>query len=211
MTTEDAFLRAILHNPADDTPRLVYADWLDEQGDDASRLKAEFLRLTTRLTEPGRTAGWRKARRKELQQLAAGLDTDWLAVVSKLKVENCAGKREDNWQARYPAMFEFVCDKHWNQLTPTDDQTVRFCDSCRENVHYCDTIVTARQHAAEGHCIAVDLGVIRRDGDLTAMQFMMLGRPSPESVRRDEELRRPDPVSEARERRKREARQADQP
>jgi len=78
-------------------------------------------------------------------------------------------------------------------------------------VHYCDTIVTARQHAAEGHCIAVDLGVIRRDGDLTAMWTMRVGRPSPGSVRRDEGLRRPDPVSEERERRKQEVRPADQP
>lgn len=33
MTEEDALYRAILQNALDDTPRLVYADWLDEQGD----------------------------------------------------------------------------------------------------------------------------------------------------------------------------------
>lgn len=30
MTAQDAFIRKILAEPADDTPRLVYADWLDE-------------------------------------------------------------------------------------------------------------------------------------------------------------------------------------
>src|SRR5262245_44417826 len=40
--TENAFLRAILDNPDDDAPRLIYADWLDENGD-ADR--AEFIRL----------------------------------------------------------------------------------------------------------------------------------------------------------------------
>ena len=31
---EQAFLKAILDNPSDMAPRLVFADWLDEQGDD---------------------------------------------------------------------------------------------------------------------------------------------------------------------------------
>lgn len=30
--TELGLLRAILENPEDDTPRLMYADWLDENG-----------------------------------------------------------------------------------------------------------------------------------------------------------------------------------
>jgi len=37
-----AFMQAIVANPADDTPRLVYADWLDEH-DQPER--AEFIRL----------------------------------------------------------------------------------------------------------------------------------------------------------------------
>ena len=45
------FLEDIVANPDDDTPRLVYADWLDEQGDADS---AEFIRVQierTRLPE----------------------------------------------------------------------------------------------------------------------------------------------------------------
>ena len=37
----EPFLRAICENPADDAPRLVYADWLDENGDPD---RAEFIR-----------------------------------------------------------------------------------------------------------------------------------------------------------------------
>src|SRR5438105_3979758 len=33
MTPYDAFLREIKHNPADDSARLVFADWLEEQDD----------------------------------------------------------------------------------------------------------------------------------------------------------------------------------
>ncbi len=38
--TDEAFLRAILAYPEDDTPRLIYADWLEERGDP----RAELLR-----------------------------------------------------------------------------------------------------------------------------------------------------------------------
>src|SRR5262245_10720470 len=38
----EPFLRAICENPEDDTVRLVFADWLDENGDPD---RAEFIRL----------------------------------------------------------------------------------------------------------------------------------------------------------------------
>ncbi|MBP3959684.1 TIGR02996 domain-containing protein [Gemmata sp. G18] len=49
MTDHDALLRAIGENPADDTPRLVFADWLDENADvlpdpAGVRARAAFIR-----------------------------------------------------------------------------------------------------------------------------------------------------------------------
>jgi uncharacterized protein (TIGR02996 family) len=44
MTTEEALLAAILAHPDEDTPRLAYADWLDENGDESGRARAEFIR-----------------------------------------------------------------------------------------------------------------------------------------------------------------------
>jgi uncharacterized protein (TIGR02996 family) len=46
MSLRASFLQAILAAPDDDTPRLVFADWLDEQGDDA---RSEFIRAQCRL------------------------------------------------------------------------------------------------------------------------------------------------------------------
>jgi len=46
MTDADALLRAILDAPEDDAPRLVYADWLDEQGDSG---RAAFIRVQVQL------------------------------------------------------------------------------------------------------------------------------------------------------------------
>ena len=62
MPDDDAFLRAIGEAPADDAPRLVYADWLDEHGD-ADR--AEFIRVQVEI-DPYRRADsdldrWRRA------------------------------------------------------------------------------------------------------------------------------------------------------
>ncbi|MFO0824094.1 MAG: TIGR02996 domain-containing protein [Gemmataceae bacterium] len=45
MSDEEALLAAIIANPDEDTPRLVYADWLDENGQPE---RAEFIRLQIR-------------------------------------------------------------------------------------------------------------------------------------------------------------------
>src|SRR5437016_2642828 len=42
MTEDQAFLQAILEAHDDDAPRLVYADWLDDHGDE---WRAEFIRV----------------------------------------------------------------------------------------------------------------------------------------------------------------------
>jgi uncharacterized protein (TIGR02996 family) len=52
MTTGDALLKAILDNPKDDNVRLVYADWLGENGQEA---RAELIRVQVELV--GRRGG----------------------------------------------------------------------------------------------------------------------------------------------------------
>jgi uncharacterized protein (TIGR02996 family) len=76
MTAEEAFLQAILTAPDDDTPRLAYADWLEERGD----ARSEFLRLHLALRSlspdhPDRVSG-----EHELSSLRRGLDASWLTV-----------------------------------------------------------------------------------------------------------------------------------
>src|SRR5262245_29358875 len=46
MSDRDALFQAILAAPADDAPRLVFADWLDENGDPD---RAEFIRVQCRM------------------------------------------------------------------------------------------------------------------------------------------------------------------
>lgn len=59
--TESAFLRAAAAQPDEDTLRLVYADWLDEQGGEVFATQAAFVRLQVRRArldffDPGRAA-----------------------------------------------------------------------------------------------------------------------------------------------------------
>ena len=213
MQDEADFLRAALAAPQDDNLRLVYADWLDEQDDPSAPSKAEFLRLLSQ--PPGKPKSKPEiARQARLKELAATLDTNWAAAVSKLAVENCQKKPEPGgFRGRMPIdmridmrlAFRLVCDRRWEDLTPTDDRGVRHCGGCGENVHFCDTITDARTHAFAGHCIAVDLGVIRRNGDLEP-PMAVAGMLSPDYWKRQEELNKPDPVSAERERRKKAAR-----
>jgi uncharacterized protein (TIGR02996 family) len=49
MTHDEAFLQAVLEAPDDDTPRLIYADWLEEQNDP----RGELIRLQAQLARVG--------------------------------------------------------------------------------------------------------------------------------------------------------------
>jgi uncharacterized protein (TIGR02996 family) len=46
-----AFVQAIIANPADDAPRLIYADWLEERGTEENDARAELIRLGIELEE----------------------------------------------------------------------------------------------------------------------------------------------------------------
>lgn len=194
MTGHAAFLRAVLSTPADDTPRLVYADWLDEQTDPSAAPMAEFLRLTAAPPTPDGD--------RRLRELAAGLAPDWLAVVSRLAVENCQRRRVEPPPRRVmPLRFDFVCDRRWEHLRPTADPAVRVCDGCRRNVYYCDSITAARRHARQDRCVAVDLAIPRQEFDIGPRPALM-GKITARVARDLLERERPDPVSAERDRRR---------
>ncbi|MBN9120370.1 MAG: TIGR02996 domain-containing protein [Planctomycetes bacterium] len=77
MNEEEAFIRAIVGNPGDDLPRLVYADWLDDRDDP----RGAYLRAECEAVETGDVA--------RLRKLAVGLDPVWVARVSMPPVGVC--------------------------------------------------------------------------------------------------------------------------
>src|SRR5262249_3928589 len=66
MTRDEAFLQAILEDPEDDTPRLVYADWLEENGQPE---RGEFIRIQIELEPMAED----DPRRPDLQKRGQGL------------------------------------------------------------------------------------------------------------------------------------------
>jgi uncharacterized protein (TIGR02996 family) len=52
-TYADAFLEAVLEDPEEPAHRLVYADWLEEQGGPDQQARAEFIRVQIELAQMG--------------------------------------------------------------------------------------------------------------------------------------------------------------
>lgn len=87
MTTEDALLQDILANPSDDTPRLIYADWLDEHGQPE---RAEFIRVQCKLEEVSR-------RLHDLQQPEREGDYDFWSALQRRERELLRHENVEKW------------------------------------------------------------------------------------------------------------------
>lgn len=77
-----AFLAAVRAAPDDDTARLVYADYLDEQGGAADATRAEFIRLQIRLHTLDETDPERPALEDRENELLRAHEGAWLGAVS---------------------------------------------------------------------------------------------------------------------------------
>ncbi len=56
--TEAAFIADICANPDDTTPRLIYADWLEEQGDSFAKARADFIRVQCKIASSPEASKW---------------------------------------------------------------------------------------------------------------------------------------------------------
>jgi len=65
-------------------------------------------------------------------------------------VENChkmvVDDDEFEWQLKCPKLFE--------KMQTTEDENVRFCDGCQQNVYLVKDIEEMNFHTVEGHCVA---------------------------------------------------------
>jgi uncharacterized protein (TIGR02996 family) len=93
MSVEEAFLRDILDNPDDMTPRLIYADWLEEHGPEAARPRAELIRVQCELEDLPEDDPRRDALERRSGQLLRRHAKEWTAPLRALK----AGTR---WEFR---------------------------------------------------------------------------------------------------------------
>jgi len=77
MSEEAAFLEALKANPADDTVRLVYADWLDEHNDSRS----QYVRLVCSLAWTPQEEILKSPEANELRTLSLSVNPEWEKVV----------------------------------------------------------------------------------------------------------------------------------
>lgn len=143
MNDDKDFIRAILADPADDTLRLVYADWLEERGDP----RAEFLRLELALVDVPDLEFYRHHLEERRVAIRSGVDpldyVSWLEQEGGSRAE-CVSiedelhnveAEERNWFALGVRFEELrrTLDPNWLALldrTPVENCQVRFRFKC---------------------------------------------------------------------------------
>lgn len=68
--------------------------------------------------------------------------------------------------------FRFQCPKRWEDLSPGETPTVRFCGVCSRQVFFCETDEETIAHAQAGDCIARAMPID------TGPRRVVIGRPS---------------------------------
>lgn len=86
MSLRDAFLQDILEHPDEVAPRLVYADWLDEHGDEPDR--AEFIRTQCELDRLPEGDPARAALDRRCRLLLKTRRKEWTAELTKARLGN---------------------------------------------------------------------------------------------------------------------------
>ena len=85
--SNEAFLSAIRQAPEDDGLRLVYADWLEEHGDESDRARAEFIRAQVDLERLPMDAPGRSELEDRADDLLAAFEERWLTPLPAHLVE----------------------------------------------------------------------------------------------------------------------------
>jgi uncharacterized protein (TIGR02996 family) len=144
--------------------RLVYADWLEERGTAIDLQRAEYLRIECEADRLRAKDPRRPQLAARLKKLSRQVGDDWWQVLDYADVEHCV-------------TFEFRCPQRWDTLTPTDRDEVRFCEECKETVHYCRNDVEAQRLADNGKCVAIDSRQMHMP--LTRAGYMRMGKIAP--------------------------------
>jgi len=82
-----------------------------------------------------------------------------------------------------PDSLEFQCPQQWGLLNTTNDNDVRYCNICSQNVYICLTPQEFIQNTKSGKCVAIPYELAHRPDD---PQYV-LGRPSQEEIVKIEE------------------------
>jgi uncharacterized protein (TIGR02996 family) len=84
----EGFLRDICEHPDDDTPRLVYADWLEEQGDPVGAARAEFIHLQIELARKTPEPSRRREQSFRVRELLDQHRENWLEPLARFQLRD---------------------------------------------------------------------------------------------------------------------------
>ncbi|WAS95453.1 GGDEF domain-containing protein [Nannocystis punicea] len=163
---ERPFIHKAFGNALSDADRLAYAQLVEEREPE----RAEWLRLEVALHSHAADDPAVIARFIELSRK---IGFDYANVLLRDVIMNCGS--QGAMQERPRVRFTFACTKRWETLAPTDAESVRFCQQCKERVYYCDTVADAESRALAGQCIAIPKRL--SDGGIESQD--VLGRPDP--------------------------------
>ena len=106
------------------------------------------------------------------EELARKIGLDYANLLLRDRILNCGSERAKKAAPR--VRFAFACSKRWETLAPTDAESVRFCQQCKEHVYHCNTVAEATSRARAGQCIAIPKPLSER-----GVASEQLGRPDP--------------------------------
>ncbi len=82
MSALSSFLEVSRDDPLDDTPRLIFADWLQEQSDPSLAARGELLRVQCQLNGGRAPCPLRASLEERQHQLLQGHQADWLGALA---------------------------------------------------------------------------------------------------------------------------------
>ncbi len=133
------FLTALRSNPADDSTRIVYADWLEGEG---HRITAHYIRRELE--------GDIDIRHEERIDKAVGItQADWRALINRSPIGACS---------------IVDCPRFWHQLPASDNAFARTCTTCLQEVFYCLSHDDARRYGMQRRRVVFDCGLPRDGG-----------------------------------------------
>jgi hypothetical protein len=162
---ERPFIHKAFDHALGDADRLAYAQLVEQRDPE----RAEWLRLEVALHS---RAADDPAMITRFIELSRKIGFGYANALLRDVIMNCGS--DDAKKAAPRVRFAFACTKRWETLAPTDSESVRFCQQCKERVYYCNTVADAETRAFAGQCIAIPKPL--SDGGVQSEQ---LGRPDP--------------------------------
>jgi uncharacterized protein (TIGR02996 family) len=129
MNHEQAFLQAIREAPDDDAPRLIYADWLEEQGGASRAARADFIRIQCRLDELPDDDPARDRLEDEAADIVAEYEAEWIESLHGIAEDWCFSRgfieririRSENLLTHAERLFDFAPLRSLHLLIPRND------------------------------------------------------------------------------------------